>query len=47
MRTLVVLVAFAAAAPARAETLEGTWKLVAAEDLRAEGRSRLRDPQEP
>ena len=37
MRTLVVLVVLSLAAPASADTIQGRWSLVAAEDVRADG----------
>ena len=37
MRTLVVLVVLGLAAPASADTIQGRWSLVAAEDVRADG----------
>ena len=37
MKTLAVVVVLALSAPATAETIQGRWKLAAAEDLRADG----------
>ena len=37
MRTWVVLVVLGLAAPAAADTIQGRWSLVAAEDVRADG----------
>ena len=37
MRTLIVAVAVSMSAPALAQGIEGRWKLIAAEDLRADG----------
>jgi lipocalin-like protein len=37
MKTITFVVALLAAAPVAAETLAGQWKIVAAEDLRADG----------
>lgn len=37
MKILVVVLGLVIAAPAAAQTIEGRWKLIAAEDLRADG----------
>lgn len=37
MKVAILLAALAVCAPASAETLQGRWKIVAAEDLRADG----------